>query len=419
MSSFAIWRTASQQLLQFAARNLLRNKRRTSVTAFSIAVGFAALALFAGYTMNVYIGMSMQAMYGEMLGHITIAKRGMALEGRMHPEKYLFTAKEIAAISDGVKQVQDKASFAPRLAVNGLVSNGKVSTIFFAEGIAPQDMAALRGPRAFPGSVLEADKAGSVMVANGLMSMLGLKEGADMSLLGSTLTGQANALDAQVLYSFDTGSTATNDKLLFIPLEMARSLYDAAGRADRLTVVLPQDTPLEETRNRIVAKLAPLGLDLEVQTWQELSMFFSRVKGMYDMIFAFMFVIVLVISVMALVNVIGMNVIERTREIGSLRALGMRRNGVVRVFVLEAALMVLLGCAMGMLLTLALRFGINAADISYIPPASTDKVPLSIGLNLPMVAGIALILMILGAFAAWLTATRAVRQPIIVALGHV
>lgn len=419
MSSFAIWRTASQQLLQFAARNLLRNKRRTSVTAFSIAVGFAALALFAGYTMNVYIGMSMQAMYGEMLGHITIAKRGMALEGRMHPEKYLFTAKEITAISEGVKQVQEKASFAPRLAVNGLVSNGKVSTIFFAEGIAPQDMAALRGPRAFPGSVLEADKAGSVMVANGLMSMLGLKEGADMSLLGSTLTGQANALDAQVLYSFDTGSTATNDKLLFIPLEMARSLYDAAGRADRLTVVLPKDTPLEETRNRIIAKLAPLGLDLEVQTWQELSMFFSRVKGMYDMIFAFMFVIVLVISVMALVNVIGMNVIERTREIGSLRALGMRRNGVVRVFVLEAALMVLLGCAMGMLLTLALRLGINAADISYIPPASTDKVPLSIGLNLPMSAGIALILMVLGGFAAWLTATRAVRQPIIVALGHV
>ncbi len=71
------------------------------------------------------------------------------------------------------------------------------------------------------------------------------------------------------------------------------------------------------------------------------------------------------------------------------------------------------------MLTLALRYGINAADITYIPPNATDKVPLTVGLNLPLIAIVAALLALLGCIAAWLPARRAARQPIIEALGHV
>jgi putative ABC transport system permease protein len=403
----------------FAARNLLRNGRRTAVTLVSIAFGFTALGLFAGYTMNVYLGLRNQAVYGELLGHLTISKRGLQTEGRLHPEKYLFSADDIARISATVRRVAPQASFAPRLAVSGLISNGRVSTIFIAEGVAAADMRALRGPLANASGALDPAQPSGITVARGLAAMLGFKEGDDASLLSSTLRGQANAVDAQIVDTFATGNAGTNDKLMFLPLEQARALYDAAGRADRLTVVLPDVEQTDAERARIAQALEPLGLDLEVKTWHELSAFYSQVKGLFDMIFAFLFAIVLVISVMALANVIGMNVVERTREIGALRALGMRRTGITRLFLAEALLLALLGCAAGLLLTLALRYGINAADITYIPPNATDKVPLTVGLNLRLIGIVAVMLALLGSIAAWLPARRAARQPIIEALGHV
>lgn len=409
----------ARHMLAFAARNLLRNRRRTLVTLVSIAFGFTALALFAGYTKNTYLGLRDQAVYGELLGHLTISRKGLAEEGRLYPEKYLFTAEEIQRISAKVKETEPQAKFAPRLAVNGLISNGRVSTIFIAEGVAPGDMSALRGPLAHLPGMLDPSKANGVTVGRGLAAILGFKNGDDASLLASTLRGQANALDAEIVGSFNTGNAGTNDKFMFMPLEQAQTLYDAAGRADRLTVVLPDVERTNEERDRIAAALEPLNMNLEVKTWVDLSVFYRQVKNLFDMIFTFLFSIVLVISVMALANVIGMNVVERTREIGALRSLGMRRSSIQHLFITEAILLAIIGCALGFFLTLALRYGINAADITYIPPNFTNRVPLTVGLSLKLMGMVVLLLGFLGAFAAWLPARRAARQPIIESLGHV
>lgn len=257
MSPLARLAAAIGHTVGFAARNLLRNGRRTAVTVVSIAFGFTALGLFAGYTMNVYQGLRNQAVYGELLGHLTISKRGLQAEGRLHPEKYLFSADDLARISATVRQVAPQARFAPRLAVSGLISNGRVSTIFIAEGVAPADMHALRGPLANASGALDPAQPSGITVARGLAAMLGFKDGDDASLLSSTLRGQANAVDAQIVDSFATGNAGTNDKFMFMPLEQARALYDAAGRADRLTVVLPDVEQTDAERAHRAGPAAP------------------------------------------------------------------------------------------------------------------------------------------------------------------
>ena len=74
--------------IKLALRSLMRNRRRSLVTLLSIALGFAAIALFAGYTHNVYDGLARQSIHGEMIGHLTLSKRGMSKEGKLNPEKY-------------------------------------------------------------------------------------------------------------------------------------------------------------------------------------------------------------------------------------------------------------------------------------------------------------------------------------------
>ncbi|HUN92043.1 MAG TPA: FtsX-like permease family protein [Burkholderiaceae bacterium] len=405
---------------KIGARNLARNARRSAVTIMAIAVGFAAVLLFAGYTHDVYAGLMRQAIHGELLGHLTVTKRGLETAGRIHPAKYLFSASDLERARRIVEATPHVTRVAPRLLVYGLASNGRASTIFLGEGIDPKDMQVLRGPRLADASgALDAARPTGVTLSQGLAEILHLKAGDGAAMLVSTLAGQANALDVDVIDTFSTGNAATNDKFAFVPLGLAQSLYDAEGYADRITIVLDDLGRIGEVRAAVAARLAQAGFDVTIRDWQDLSVFYRQVRGMFDMIFAFIFAIVFIVVVMSIANAMSMSVVERTREIGTLRAIGLRRAGVVRLFAAESLLLALAGCLGGLLLTVALRTGINAADINYVPPNSTDPVPLTVGFEAARALQITLLMCALGVAAALLPARRAARQPIIDSLGHV
>jgi len=400
-------------------RNLRRNFRRSLTTALSIAFGFAAVALFSGYTKDVYRGLGEQAIHGELLGHLSLARRGMSKEGRLHPERYLLKTDEIEKIRAIVAHELPAAHLAPRLSISGLASNGRVSTIFLAEGIAPADMAKLRGPHAKSPGALTPDQPHGVTVGKGLAALLGLKTGDEASMLVSTLHGQADMANVTLTGTYSTGNAGLEDKAMFVPLALARSLYDANGRADRLSLLLPDIAQTEAARTRLAASFAAAGLDIETTTWQENSAFYRQVKGMFDMIFSFILSIVLAIVVMSVTNAMSMSVIERTREIGTLRAIGLRRLGVVKLFVTEAVLLVAIGCLAGLVLTVLVRAGVNAADISYVPPNGTGRVPLLVGIDAGKMIFTFVVLGVLGLTAAIFPARRAARQPVTESLAHV
>src|SRR5512140_1273607 len=119
-----------KNMIKLALRGMLRNRRRSLMTLLAIAFGFSAIVLFAGYTHNIYDGLGRQSIHGEMLGHLTIYKKGMRTEGKLDPERYLLTAPEVAAIGKLVQAEAHVELVAPRLGMSGLVSNGRASTIF-------------------------------------------------------------------------------------------------------------------------------------------------------------------------------------------------------------------------------------------------------------------------------------------------
>ena len=415
---------------KLALRGLTRNRRRSLVTLLAIGFGFAAIALFAGYTHNVYSGMARQSIYGEMLGHLTLNKSGMRKEGKLDPERYLLSAKDVESITLLLKDEPQVEIVTPRLALSGLVSNGRASTIFIAEGMEPSAMERMQNGiltedekrnRTYDSLFKKLDPAHIEVVdlSQGLVDMLHLSIGGQAAVLTSTLTGQANALDITVGHAFNTGNAGSNDKFAFVSLELARTLMDAEGRADRLTILLKDDSQTPAMRDRLLAKITAAGFDVEIHTWQELSDFYNQVHGMFDMIFGFIFLIVLTVVLMSVANSMGMTVVERTREIGTLRAIGLKRRGVVRLFTTESMMLTLIGCAAGLLITIAVRWGINAAQISYTPPNSVSPVPLLVDLDSGRIIFTIILMGLVGTIAAYLPARRAAKKPIIDALGHV
>jgi putative ABC transport system permease protein len=172
-------------------------------------------------------------------------------------------------------------------------------------------------------------------------------------------------------------------------------------------------------RTRLTEKLNAAGFDVEIKTWQELSDFYTQVHGMFDMIFGFIFCIVLTVVIMSVANSMGMTVVERTREIGTLRAIGLKRSGVVRLFTMESMLLTLIGCASGLLITLGVRWGINLANISYVPPNSAGAVPLLVDMDSGRTLFTFILMSVVGTLAAYMPARRAAKKDIIDALGHV
>src|SRR5512143_1211412 len=209
-----------KNMFKLALRGLSRNRRRSMMTLLAIAFGFSAIVLFAGYTHNVYDGLSRQSINGEMLGHLTLSKRGMRKEGKLDPERYLLTANEVDAITKLLKDEPHVVMVSPRLAMSGLVSNGRASTIFIAEGIEPAAMETLQkdvlteqekksGMFNKLKKQLDPAHADVVELSEGLLEMLHLHEGGQAAVLVNTLTGQANAADIKVGHSFNTGNAGS------------------------------------------------------------------------------------------------------------------------------------------------------------------------------------------------------------------
>jgi putative ABC transport system permease protein len=408
--------------IKIAIRNIVKNRRRSFVTLLAIATGFAAVSLFRGYADNTYWGLRQMAVRGEGLGHLTIYKRGWLKKGKTDPEKYMFSQRQIQEVIDLVEEDDDVVLATPQINISGLVSNGSTSAIFLANGVIPRDEKIIKGSwaafRPVKGGGLSDEKPYGVEMAEDLASHLDLKPGSDAVVMASTLDGQMNALDIQVIGVYDTGSDATNDKYIRVPFVFAQSLYDTE-QADRIVVLLDDWKKTEQTRKQLLSVLSGQGLDCEIKTWNELSLFYSKVKGMFDMIFMFLFFIVLVIVVMSVVNTMGMAVIERTREIGTLRALGLKRRGVGLLFAIEGAMIGLLGSILGIALNVAVWAIIRAVEPTYIPPGVSTPVSLTVNLVPQAMLMLAVFLIVLSLIAAILPARRAARQNVVEALGHV
>lgn len=410
--------------LTLAVRNLFRNGRRSAFTVLAIALGFLAVNILGGFTAYIFSNLQESYIYAEANGHLTMFHRGFLDKGKIDPTKYLLSEADLAAIRHVLRRHPEVLVSTPQLQISGLLSNGQVSTIFVATGRVPSDVAAIgqlgkRGAsvRLYDGRMLSDSDSSGIGVSRGLARVLNLKLGDTAAAMAPTVSGQVNALDAELYQLIDAPVEALEDKLALVPLKFAQELYDTRS-VDRLTVLLDSTAHTDAMRAVLAQELAAAGLDLDIKTWNELSPFYTKVKAMFDVIFAVSFLIVFTIVVMSVVNTFTMSVMERTREIGTLRALGVKRRGIVFLFSLESQLLSGAGTLLGIALTLLVVGLVTWLQPTWLPPQLARRVPLEIHLVPAFWLVSSGILMHLSMLCAYLPARKAARMPITHALGY-
>jgi putative ABC transport system permease protein len=157
-----------------------------------------------------------------------------------------------------------------------------------------------------------------------------------------------------------------------------------------------------------------------VQTWVDQAVFYRSVRDLYNRIFGALGLIIGVIVVFVVANAMAMAVIERTREVGTLRALGTLPGQLVRSFALEGLLLGGVGAAVGAALALAVTVALLVFPVQMPPPPGRSVgYPLQVAFDGSLYGLTLLAMLTLAALASALVARRTVATPVVDALAHV
>jgi len=162
------------------------------------------------------------------------------------------------------------------------------------------------------------------------------------------------------------------------------------------------------------------GQKVDVTTWEDELSMMTKLLGALQWITGLLITVLLAIVVIGIMNTMWIAIRERTREIGTLRAIGMQRTGVMWLFLLESLLLGVIGTVVGALFGIAVSFGLNALHIPV--PLSAQIILMSDHLHLvvhpaDVVRGVVTITLITG-LAALYPALRAARLRPVTAMQH-
>lgn len=406
-------------LWALAWRNVLRNRRRSLLTLGVVMVGFASFALAGGFISQTFEGLRSATIRGGV-GHLQFAHaetftgtEQKTLEHGVSPER------KVAAILGSDPRVD---AVLPRIEFVGLLSNGARSIPYLGVGLDPALEARAMDTRSLiaAGRWLRDRNELAVVLGTGLARALNVGVGDSVTLFATTPDGVLNALDVTVAGLEDIPVKELNDRYLATSLEAASRLLNVSDVVSKFVVVLKPQADVEAVRDALLASLRGAGAPLAARTWRELAVFYGQVKLLYIGIFGFMGAVLVLVVLLACANTMTMAATERTREIGTLRAIGTRADRVRGMFVIEGILLALIGSAAGAAFALVVRAALNASHIMLPPPpGATHGSPIHVAFyGLTYLLGLVVMVGTL-ALASYFPARRASRLSIVEALAHV
>lgn len=376
-------------LLLIALRNLLQHKRRTILLGGALGLVTALLVVLLGLSTGLRETM-LRSATTLMTGHINVAGFFKPTAGQSAPVVTQYkdvldiVRKEVPELDYVVergrgwgKVISDTASLQSGLAGIRLDDeNGLKKVLQIKEG----SLDGLREPN-------------TALIFDTQAEKLGVKVGDVVTVSSSTPRGVANTADLRIV------AIAQNVGLLsmfniFVPAESVRNLYqlnESTTGALYLYLKDMDDIPAVRERLRNAFEKANMrvmdtnpvpffrkfegvnredwtGQKLDLTTWDEEMSFLMWTITTLDGLTGILTAILLVIIVIGIMNTLWIAIRERTREIGTLRAIGMQRGSVMWMFLFEAMLLGLISTSLGATLGILISTALNAMHI-VVPTA--------------------------------------------------
>ena len=456
-----------------ALRNLLRNRRRSLTTLLAMIIGLGAILIFGGYARNSIF--ALQTGYVQLHGHLQIQHKNYFLYGSGNPAAYGIS--DYQNIIDVVRKDPVLAPMltmvTPKLQLGGIAGNfaAGVSKSVIASGIVVAEQNEMRRWDDYGSAASSIQYAltdtpqDSVLIGTGVARMLQLcaplkvdncpsapepissdasaapddiaalsaleskaapaAHSTAIEMLAANVHGAPNVVGLKVVKAENWGFKEFDDSAMVMHLAQAQKLIFGAAppQVTAIQIQLRHTSQIPQAQARLEALLAASFKDapLELLDFETLTPIYGQSIQFFNSVFGFISALIGVIVLFTVGNTMSMAVVERTTEIGTLRAMGQRRGGIRALFMCEGLLLGVLGAVVGVMVALALAFAINHSGLTWTPPGYVYAYPLKVRVwgDPGLIFECAIGLVVVAVISAWWPANRAARLMIVDALRHV
>lgn len=348
---------------KLAWKNLFRNRRRTIASLFTVAFGAAGLLIFQGFNEGIFSSYRENTIRVRY-GHGEVFTRGYMDKKVEEPWRMWF---------DNAKDVEDKLALVPhirnvfpRVSFYAFLTKGGINLAGRGEGVvAAREAKFFSAMNFIEGTDLDKapDPKSAMILGRGLATSLNAKVGDTITVLAQTVNGQLNGSELTICGIFHTGSNEFDNTFFRTELGTAQSLLDTT-RVERFTL----ETDGVEVWPQVAAAVEATIPLAEAQSFEQLDkIYYGNSVVFLNSQFAIIRIIMLLIVALGIFNTIASGLIERSGEVGALRANGETRRRVFLILIFESAFLGLLGGACGIALALLIQFTILHNGI-LMPP---------------------------------------------------
>ncbi len=340
-----------RQTLALAARNLRRHRRRTIITAGAVAVGLMMYIAVDSLLVGVEEESNRNLIWYET-GTAQVMHADYLTEREDRPLKYAV---------DEAREVEEALEAAGLDATSRIVFSGELivfqdpfpedgSVMITAYGIDPEtDTDVYRLPQTLSaGSFLERGK-NQALLGAWLAEDIEAEVGYPITIVTRTRHGYYQTIDLEIAGIVNTPNPMINRTAIFVPEDVAADYLQMDGAATEIAVAGQLGQPLPELTAEMRRQIAGAP-QLVVADWRTIASDVVALAEAKEMGTGIILLLVFIIAAVGVSNTILMSVLERTQELGMMRAIGMRDREVFVTLILEAAGIGLIGGVIGMVL---------------------------------------------------------------------
>lgn len=401
-------------ILKLAYLNLFRNKRRALATGLAICIGFVGLNLLGAYIFRVKKALDTTSIYSALHGHVKLYKQDSLVQFSLKPKKYIIEKEELVKLENIFEGFGPEIEYIGKnINGSGLLSNGKIShpVLFFsfepeiyARSLTQPDIANWAKDWVLPSQLKNVEvfrNNNEVMsvtpkIADIMSLSYPLGHNESLQLAGRTFDGDLNAVNLDLGAEHTTGMEFLEDTLVLVPLAKVQELLGTEG-AESVSIYLKSGHSLSSFKTKLDEKLSRLPFKIESYFFYDAkinSVYLGTIGFLMVMGAFFVFLIGTAVS-LTIVNSLTMGIIERTREIGTLYAVGFKRKDVSKLFIYENLILCLFAIVVGVILSFLFSSLVNSLNIRFTPPSVTGKIQFRLVWNFTIALSVALFTLLL------------------------
>jgi putative ABC transport system permease protein len=333
-----------EKYLKMSWRNVWRNWRRTVICIVAITLALTLLLSFDGM-----LGGGAQSMYANWVrlqgGHIQAHAPGYRESAKYLP---LMPLADIQKVSQAAAQQSEVVSVSRRITTGGMISGPKGAYPIAVIGFEPEIEApvGLLVEKIIAGRYLASGDQQSILIGKSLADGLGVGIGQQVTLVGRAVGDQMSSRTVTIVGLYDLGLAQIDKRMAYITLSDAQALVGLPDQATDVVISLKKMGQEERVMKALRAALP----EYEVDAWYVLNPEMKQSIETNNQMMGALGIFLLLIAGVGLLNLLLMAVFERTREIGLLAAMGLKRGEIMLLFMLEGLWIGLLGAACGLAL---------------------------------------------------------------------